>query len=157
AKIAAGRDKPRGFFVVGAEARELLAPQSVRLLPRGGPARAEGLEGLGGTRVGHLQGLGDRTALRRPGAGGPPPCRRARGEDVRRVDPARETKSISAETTFDSDLTERADLEAHLWRLSEKLAARLKDQGFAAGGVVLKLKTSVFATRTRVQRLSGPT
>jgi DNA polymerase-4 len=157
AKIAAGRDKPRGFCVIGAEARVLLAPESVRLLPGVGPALAKRLEALGITRIGHLQALDDRTALRRLGDDGPSLCRRACGEDVRRVDPARETKSISAETTFDSDLTERADLEAYLWRLSEKLAARLKDQGLATGGVVLKLKTSAFATRTRVQRLSGPT
>jgi DNA polymerase-4 len=157
AKIAAGRDKPRGFCVIGAEARALLAPESVRLLPGVGPALAKRLEALGITRIGHLQALDDRTALRRLGDDGPSLCRRARGEDVRRVDPARETKSVSAETTFDSDLTERADLEAYLWRLSEKLASRLKDHGLAAGGVVLKLKTSAFATRTRVQRLSGPT
>jgi DNA polymerase-4 len=45
----------------------------------------------------------------------------------------------------------------HLWRLAEKLARRLKEHELSAGGVVLKLKTSDFATRTRAARLPSPT
>jgi len=157
AKLAAGRDKPRGFCVIGAESRALLAGEPVRLLPGIGPAFARKLEALGITRLGHLQALDDREAIRRLGEDGPALARRARGEDSRRVDPGRETKSVSAETTFDSDLTRTEDLERHLWRLAEKLARRLKEADLAAAGVVLKLKTAGFATRTRAQRLSGPT
>jgi DNA polymerase-4 len=73
------------------------------------------------------------------------------------VDPARETKSISAETTFAADLSRLDELEPHLWRLSEKLARRLKQSGLAAGGVVLKLKTAEFALRTRSARMQGAT
>lgn len=101
--------------------------------------------------------LNDREARRRLGDDGPSLAARARGEDVRRVDPGRETKSISAETTFDTDLTRLADLQRHLWRLSEKLARRLRENELAAGGVVLKLKTTDFAIRTRAARLAGPT
>jgi DNA polymerase-4 len=157
AKIAAGRDKPRGFCVVGAEARELLAPEPVRLLPGVGPALARRLEALGITRLGQLAALDDRDALRRLGDDGFSLVRRARGEDSRKVDPGRETKSVSAETTFDTDLTRQEDLERHLWRLSEKLARRLRESGLAAAGVVLKLKTDKFALRTRAQRLASPT
>ena len=155
-KIAAGRGKPRGFTVIGAEAAELLAPEPVRLLPGIGPAFARKLDAIGITRLAHLQALDDRTALRRIGEDGPALVRRARGEDGRPVDPNRDTKSISAETTFDTDLTAPADLERHLWRLAEKLARRLKENGLAAGGVVLKLKTATFAIRTRSARLASP-
>ena len=75
----------------------------------------------------------------------------------RLVDPSRETKSISAETTFDTDLSRIEDLERPLWRLAEKLARRLKENDLAAGGVVLKLKTDRFAIRTRSARLPDPT
>lgn len=157
AKIAAGRDKPRGFAVIGAaEARALLAPEPVRLLPGVRPTLAKKLEGLGILRLGHLQGLTDREALRKLGDDGLSLVRRARGEDVRVVDPSRETKSISAETTFDTDLAGVEELERHLWRLAEKLARRLRAQEFCAGGVVLKLKTASFAQRTRTQKLPGP-
>ena len=158
AKIAAGRNKPRGFAVIGAaEAAGLLAPEPVRLLPGIGPMLARKLETLGITRLGHLQALSDRDALRKLDEDGPSLARRARGEDSRVVDPSRETKSISAETTFDSDLSRIEDLERHLWRLAEKLARRLKENELAAGGVVLKLKTDRFAIRTRAARLPSPT
>ena len=157
AKIAAGRDKPRGFAVIGAEAPSLLAQEPVRLLPGIGPALARRLAAQGITLLGHLQALSDRDALRRLGDEGPSLAARARGEGVRKVDPGRETKSISAETTFDADLTRPADLQAHLWRLSEKLARRLKEHALSAGGVVLKLKTTDFAIRSRHARLSSPT
>ena len=158
AKIAAGRDKPRGFAVIGAaEAVSLLAPEPVRLLPGIGPALACRLATQGITLLGHLQVLSDREARRRLGEEGPSLVSRARGDDDRRVDPGRETKSISAETTFDGDLTRQADLQAHLWRLAEKLARRLKEHDLSAGGVVLKLKTTDFVTRTRAARLPSPT
>jgi DNA polymerase-4 len=82
---------------------------------------------------------------------------RARGEDRRPVTPERETKSISAETTFDADLRTMDELEAPLWRLCEKLARRLAAKGFAAGGVVVKLKTARFETRSRAARLGTAT
>jgi DNA polymerase-4 len=158
AKIAVERNKPRGFAVIGAaEAAGLLAPESVRLLPGIGAKAANRLESLGITRLGQLQGLSDREAVQRLGDDGPALVRRARGEDTRVVDPTRETKSISAETTFDRDLSGLEELERHLWRLSEKLGRRLRENDLAAAGVVLKLKTADFALRTRAMRLATPT
>ena len=156
-KIAAGRDKPRGFCVIGAEAAAVLAPEPVRLLPGIGPAMEKKLAAQGLTRLGHLQALDYRTARMLLGDDGPALCARARGEDRRRVDPTRETKSISAETTFAYDLATAADLEKPLWALCEKLARRLAAAEMSAGGVTLKLKTARFALRTRAQRLGAPT
>ena len=48
-------------------------------------------------------------------------------------------------------------MERKLWALCEKLGRRLREAGFAAGGVSLKLKTASFASRTRAQRLPSPT
>jgi DNA polymerase-4 len=157
AKLAAERDKPRGFAVMGAEAAEWLADQPVGLLPGVGPALAKKLNAAGFTRLGQIAALDPREAARRFGEDGPALAARARGEDSRRVSPDRETKSVSAETTFDTDLRALPDLEKPLWRLCEKLARRLREKDFAAGGVVLKLKTSGFETRTRNARLPGAT
>jgi DNA polymerase-4 len=157
AKIAAGRDKPRGFCVLGAEAASVLAPEPVRLLPGIGPALARKLAAMGITKLAHLQALDDRAARARLGEDGPALVRRARGEDARRIDPRREAKSISAETTFETDISAPAELERRLWRMAEKLAHRLRAEEFAAGGVVLKLKTAGFALRTRSRQLAAPT
>jgi DNA polymerase-4 len=156
-KLAAERDKPRGFAVLGAEATAWLAGQPVTLLPGVGPAQARKLNAAGFTRLGQLQALDPREAARRFGEDGPALVARARGEDSRRVTPDRETKSISAETTFDTDLRALPDLEKPLWRMCEKLARRLREKDLAAGGVVLKLKTAGFETRTRNARLARPT
>ncbi len=158
AKIAAGRGKPRGFTVIHAEeAASLLAPEPVRLLPGIGAAAARKLEALGITRLGQLQALPESEAARRFGDEGPALVRRAKGEDARLVDPSREARSVSAETTFGRDLADLLDLERPLWLLCEKLARRLKDHQLAAAGIVLKLKTARFASRTRTARLPSPT
>ena len=157
AKIAAGRDKPRGFAVLGAEAAEVLATQPVRLLPGIGPASAARLAAMGITTLGQLQMLDARTARRRLGDEGPALVARARVEDSRLVQPGREAKSISAETTFERDLAGREELEVVLWRLCEKVARRLAENELAAVGVTLKLRSASFATRTRAARLATPT
>ena len=158
AKLAAERDKPRGFAVIGAgEAAAWLAPQPASVLPGVGPALAKRLQAAGFSTLGQLAALSPREAAQRFGDDGPSLAARARGEDTRRVTPDRETKSISAETTFETDIAARDALEAPLWRLCEKLARRLKEKDFAAAGVTLKLKTAAFATRTRAARLPEPT
>ena len=157
AKLAAGLDKPRGFGVLGAEAPAWLAGKPVRLLPGVGPALERKLAARGFLRLGQLQGLSPAEAMHRLGEDGPALAARARGEDARRVDPSREVKSVSAETTFEQDLSTREALERPLWRLCEKLGSRLRENDACAGGIVLKLKTSRFVTRTRSQRLAMPT
>ena len=156
AKIAAGRDKPRGFAVLGSDAAAVLAQEPVRLLPGVGPALERRLHARGITHLMHLQALDDRAALAL-GDDGPSLVRRARGQDDRAVVLGGDTKSVSAETTFDTDVTDVPTLERHLWRMAEKLARRLREKELAAGGVVLKLKTARFTSRTRAQRLPGPT
>ena len=94
------------------------------------------------------------TAMARPACGW-----RAspRPQDSRAVDPGGEMKTISSETTFNSDLSRLADLEAMLWRQAERVSARAKSYGLAGRTVVLKLKTANFRLRTRSASLDAPT
>jgi len=157
AKLAAGEDKPRGFVVLGAEAAAFLAPRPVGLLPGIGPAMERRLAALNITRLGQLQALDEGSATRLLGDDGFSLVRRARGEDARAITPSEGAKSISAETTFNTDIADRAALERHLWQLCERLAVRLRAKDLAAAGVTLKLKTARFASRTRAARLAQPT
>jgi DNA polymerase-4 len=82
---------------------------------------------------------------------------RALDQDPRRVDSSRKASTVSNEITFDRDLSDIRELERHLRRLCKKLATRLRRHELAAAGIVLKLKASQFALRTRAARLSSPT
>ncbi|MBC7141979.1 MAG: DNA polymerase IV, partial [Rhodobacteraceae bacterium] len=81
----------------------------------------------------------------------------ARGEDNRRVNPHEPMKSISAETTFDEDISDRDLLDGHVWRLAEKVADRTKAKGLAGRTVTLKLKRADFTAITRRHTLREPT
>jgi DNA polymerase-4 len=83
--------------------------------------------------------------------------RLARGIDTRKVDPERETKSVSSETTFNTDISDFRPLELTLWELTEKVSARLKASHLAGSTVTLKLKSADFKIRTRARSLSAPT
>lgn len=158
AKIASDLDKPRGFSVIGAEeAAAFLAPKPVSFIWGVGKAFADVLERDGLRTIGDLQRADAAELARRYGAMGIRLAALAHGRDTRKVDPDGEEKSVSAETTFDDDLSDRRQLETILWRLSEKVAARLKAKSLSGHTVTLKLKTNDFRLRTRSRRLSDPT
>jgi DNA polymerase-4 len=158
AKIASDLDKPRGFAVLaGGEAAGFLAARPVSQIFGVGRVAQARLAGDGYRTVGDLQRAGEAELGRRYGAEGTRLARLARGLDDRPVRPEREAKSISAETTFDHDISEFRQLELRLWRLSEKVSARLKASSLAGATVTLKLKTAQFRTRTRAQSFGHPT
>jgi DNA polymerase IV len=158
AKIASDLDKPRGFAVVGEkEAAVFLAPKPVGFIYGVGAVSAAKLAADGYRLIADLQRADEHELMRRYGEEGARLARLARGVDTRGVDPARETKSISAETTFEHDIGDFRPLEQTLWRLTEKVSARLKAQALAGSTVTLKLKTADFKTRARAQGLGRPT
>jgi DNA polymerase-4 len=158
AKIASDLDKPRGFAVLGGtEAAAFLAPKPVTLIFGVGKMSQQRLAHDGLRTIGDLQRAGESELRRRYGVEGARLARLARGLDDRPVRAEREAKSISAETTFDRDIADFRPLELRLWRLAEKVSARLKTNALAGSTVTLKLKTADFRIRTRAQSLSHPT
>ena len=157
AKLASDLDKPRGFSVVAREdALALLAPMGVGRLWGVGKVAEERLGRLGFKTIGDLQRL-DEPAAMRLGDEGRRLWRLARGVDERRVTPDRETKTISSETTFEEDVSDRTELTRVILAQCERVAARLRKAGLAAGGVTLKLRTPDFKLRTRTRSGFAPT
>jgi DNA polymerase-4 len=157
AKLASDLDKPRGFSIVArADALALLAPMSVGRLWGVGKVAEARLAQAGLKTIGDLQAL-DEPAAARLGEEGRRLWRLARGIDDRRVTPDRETKSISSETTFEDDVSDRVELTRVLLQHCERVAARLRKGGLAAGGVTLKLRTPDFKLRTRSRSGFAPT
>ena len=158
AKIASDLDKPRGYAVLGrGEASAFLAPRPVSLIYGVGKMAQQRLARDGVRLIGDLQRLSEAELTRRYGAEGTRLTRLAHGVDERPVRSDRETKSVSAETTFDRDIADFRPLELRLWRLAEKVSGRLKASDLAGSSVTLKLKTADFQIRTRARSLSHPT
>lgn len=157
AKVASELDKPRGFSVIGAaEAEGFLAPRPVSILPGVGPVFARALRSDGFDTVGQLAAAEPRDLVRRYGEWGLRLSELAHGRDARAVNPEQDRRGMSAETTFNADLAEREALEAELWPLCEKLAAKARRSGLASRTVQLKLRRTDFRIVTRRRTLPEP-
>ena len=158
AKLASDADKPRGFTVIGrADAVAVLRPRPVGAIWGVGAVSQARLAALGFSTIGDIQDCSAAEFARRIGSEDSSLWRLAHGRDDRPVRPEREAKSVSAETTFNEDLTTADELEPILFHLCEKVALRLATGDIAAGGVVLKLKTRDFRLRTRSRSPIPPT
>jgi DNA polymerase-4 len=158
AKIASDLDKPRGYAAIDQdEARAMLADKPVGFIFGVGPATQERLSQRGFRNIADLQrGVGIEMMKQFP-TEGRRLWRLARGIDDRKVIADRGAKTISSETTFETDIRDFATLERILWRLSEKVSARLKTGELAGSTITLKLKTADFRQRTRSQSVHVPT
>jgi len=158
AKIASDLDKPRGFSVFARDdAPAFLAPKPVTFIWGVGKAMGARLAREGFRTIADVQHADETDLMRRLGAEGLRLLRLSHGVDDRPVRPDRETKSVSAETTFERNIATFRALERTLWVLAEKVSARLKTKDIAGGTVTLKLKTADFRLRTRAQSLAAPT
>jgi DNA polymerase-4 len=158
AKIASDLDKPRGFAALDQdEARIMLADKPVGFIFGVGPATQDRLAQRGFRTIADLQRADEIELMKQFPSEGRRLWRLARGIDDRRVMPDRGAKTISGETTFDTDIRDFATLEKVLWRLSEKVSARLKSADLAGLTITLKLKTADFRQRTRSQSIAAPT
>jgi DNA polymerase-4 len=154
AKIASDLDKPRGFAVIGAaEAEAFLAPKPVSILPGVGPAFAQSLISDGYATVGDLAEADLKRLADRYGAHGLHLHQLAHGRDARAVNPRERRKSMSAETTFDTDISDIAALQDILWPLCEKLARHARGEAIAGRVVTLKLRQTDFRIVTRRRTL----
>jgi DNA polymerase IV len=158
AKIASDLDKPRGFAALDqADAKTMLADKPVGFIFGVGPATQERLSQRGFRTIADLQRADEIELMKQFPTEGRRLWRLARGIDDRRVVADRGAKTISSETTFETDIRDFATLEKLLWRLSEKVSGRLKNGELAGSTVTLKLKTADFRQRTRSQSIAAPT
>ncbi len=159
AKVASDLDKPDGLVVVlpGTEV-ELLRPMHVSVVPGVGPQTTERLRRGGVHTVADLEALPLDELVRLVGrAHGAGLHDLARAHDDRPVVPEREAKSISAEGTYDTDLTDRRLMEGLLTRQATGVAERLRTQGLSGRTVTIKVRLHDFTTLTRSSTLASPT
>jgi DNA polymerase-4 len=159
AKIVSELGKPAGLVVLSREqALERFGGESPGLVPGIGPKTVVRLEKMGIRTLAEL-GRHDRGGLEtafgpRSGA-----WLHARGRlwDETPITVSRETKSQSVETTFDVDVRERAELEAHLSEQSEELCRRLHKRELEGRTIGIKVRLDDWTNVTRSQTVEAPT
>lgn len=157
AKIASDLDKPDGLVSISsADCNEKLDPLPVSVIPGIGRETLARLGRIAIHTVADLRRAHDRDLIPIFGRFTHKTRERAAGIDNRPVVPSREEKSISAEETYDSDLSARDDMDRELLRLAERTATRLRKSILVAGTVQVKIRRSDFQTYTRQRRLQPP-
>ncbi len=158
AKLASDMQKPRGFSVIGkAETLSILASKPVGAIWGVGQATQAQLSKHGITTIAQVQQMEKNQLMREFGSTGVRLYYLSRGQDTREVSTEEETKSVSAENTFDNDISSVEMLEAELWALCQRVAYRAKKSHLAGKTIHLKLKTPDFKSRTRASSLHDPT
>jgi DNA polymerase IV len=163
AKICSDQAKPNGvLYVLPGQEQSFLAPLDVSKIPGVGKVTKAHLNQMGIVHIGDLLRVEESVLEQNFGKWGPALAGKARGEDAGawfagEVGDEWLAKSISHEHTFSSDTNDREKLESTLARLSEMVGRRLREQGFFARTIQLKLRYSDFSTITRAHSLASPT
>jgi DNA polymerase-4 len=159
AKLASKQAKPDGLVVVRRdEVPAFLEPLPVRALWGIGEKTAETLARVGAKTVGDLSRTSPAILGRLIGE------QHARdlhelslGRDDRPVVAYEPPKSVSHEETFGVDLDAEEDLLREALALSHRVAARLREDGYRARTITLKVRLANFTTLTRSRTLSAST
>jgi DNA polymerase IV len=159
AKLASGAAKPGGMIVVVADGVEaFLHPLPVEMVWGVGERTHEVLARLGVRTVGDLAATPRSVLERALGEGvGTHLADLAAGRDERAVVPYEPPKQISHEETFDHDLDADEDVRRELLRLSHRVAARVRSDGYRARTITIKVRLASFATLTRSRTVADPT
>ncbi|MFD1721756.1 DNA polymerase IV [Amnibacterium endophyticum] len=159
AKLASTRSKPDGLLVVPPEATlEFLHPLPIDALWGVGPATRDALQRRGVRTVRDLAETPPAvlTSWLGPGAGAKLHDL-AWGRDARRVHTSRTEKSIGHENTFHEDVADLGALRRELLDQADRVAVRLRQGGYRARTIALKVRFADFTTITRSRTLAEPT
>lgn len=150
AKIATDEAKPNGYlFVTPGKEKEFLAPLPVEKLGGVGKKSHQTLLGLGIHTIGDILQF-DPTVLEKVlGKWGTQLIRQANGKSDSVVSPHRESKSISAENTFEENTSDMDILLAQLVGQAERVAYELRQEKKYATCVAIKFRNANFETSTR--------
>jgi DNA polymerase-4 len=157
AKLASDQNKPDGLTVIPPHKGEaFVAGLSIRRFHGIGPVTAAKMEGLGIFSGADLRAQSLTLLRQHFGNSADWLFGLARGIDRREVKSNRPLKSVGAERTFDSDLTDAADILAALDHVAAVTWDRLSGKQRQGRTVTLKLRFADFKTVTRARTLPAP-
>jgi DNA polymerase-4 len=150
AKIATDEAKPNGYlFVTPGKEKEFLAPLPVEKLGGVGKKSHQTLLGLGIYTIGDILKYDAGLLEKALGKWGTQLIRQANGLSDSVVSPHRESKSISAENTFEENTADINILLAQLVGQAERVAYELRQEKKFATCVAIKFRNANFETSTR--------
>jgi len=154
AKIASDLRKPDAFVVVReGEIEAFLRDLPISRLWGVGPKTEQRLHEMGFRTIGQVAMASHESLIRSLGSLGEHLYQLSRGHDERPVVPNWEPKSVSSETTFDEDTSDRELLVRTILDLSDHVAERLRKDNYRTRRVTLKLRYSSFSTHTKQHSL----
>ncbi len=150
AKMGSDMDKPDGLCVIpyGRE-KEILAPLPVRRLWGVGGVTEKKLQNFGFHLISDIQNAGEEKMTALMGRQGRELYALSLGIDNRPIIATRETKSVGDEETYETDLSDRKEIEKRIAAHSDIVAARLRKKKLAARTISLKIRFADFTTVTR--------
>ena len=159
AKLASVHCKPDGLLVIPADGvLDFLHPLPVSALWGVGRRTGAVLARLGLRTVADLAHAPLSTLERELGrAAAAHLSSLAWGRDNRGVETGPHDKSIGAEETFGTDISDPAQIRRELLRLSGRTARGLRSSGYVARTISVKLRRADFKTFTRSRTLPEPT
>ncbi len=159
AKVASDAEKPAGFVVldrVQACARFGSSPPG--LVPGIGPKTAARLTALGLHTLAAVGAAPEHLLVQSFGPNlGRELGRRARFEHDGVIGAPRKVLSESRERTFDSDISDPAELRAALTRMAGELCRSLDASGRSGRTIGIKIRLDDFTTVTRAHTVAAPT
>jgi len=153
AKIGSDCMKPCGItYILPGMEKEFLAPMPVETIPGVGKVTLRDLNSKGIYRIGDITKLPPDYFSVAFGKYGIDLYRKACGQGSEYLTIEREQKSISHERTF-SDVTSKEFLKEKLFKLTGNVCQELRDMGWEASTVNIKLRYSDFQTLTRMKTI----
>ena len=158
AKLASQHCKPNGLLEIATDQiLTFLHPLPANAIWGVGPKTNEQLEKLGLRTVGEIANTSLSTLIRALGeAAGSSLYELAWGRDYREVISYEPEKSISAAETFESDIDDPEEILREFLRLCEKATLRMRDAGYCAKTISIKVRFADFKTITRSKKMDQP-
>jgi len=158
AKIATNLGKPDGFYLIPSkDIQKILYPLSISTLWGIGKKTEELLEKSGIYQVEQLAKMPDAILENLMGKNGIKIKLLAQGIDESPVTPPSEAKSIGKETTFGSNITEKAVLVKELLKISQIVGYIARKEGYKGWTITLKIRFHDFTTFNKSKTLENST
>lgn len=150
AKIASDHNKPNGIFTITPEeAEKFIETIPIERFFGIGKVASKKMHEMGVFNGLDLKQRSIQELVKKFGKAGIAYYQNARAIDLRPVNPNRITKSISSETTFETDKDSLCLLHIELSYLVKEVVERMKEENFYGRTITLKIKYSDFKIITR--------